>query len=125
MHEALRLEQPTKGDERLSMRVVIGVGDTATQDGELAGDVLALITRIEAITPSDEIYLTAAACLALMQSEIRTGVVDTFSLKGFPEQVVYRVEQRHRTHVFPDTWILVSDLRGFVRFTRFEDEARV
>ncbi len=119
MHEALRLAQPHKGDDRLSMRIVIGLGDTTTQDGDLVGEVLALIVRIEAITPPDEIYLTTAACLALTQSEIRTGIVDSFSLKGFPEPIqVYRVEQRHRTHVFADSWILCSDLRGFGRLTQ-------
>jgi adenylate cyclase len=119
LHEALRLAQPNKGDDRLSMRIVIGLGDTATQDGDLAGDVLALIARIEGITPPDEIYLTTAACLALTQSEIRTGIVDSFSLKGFPEPIqVYRVEQRHRTHIFADAWILYSDLRGFARLTQ-------
>jgi len=119
MHEALRLAQPHKGDDRLSMRIVIGLGDTATQDGDLAGDVLALIARIETITPPDEIYLTTAACLALTQSEIRTGIVDSFSLKGFTEPVqVYRVEQRHRTHIFADSWILYSDLRGFARLAQ-------
>ena len=125
MHEALQLEQPNKGDDRLSMRIVIGLGDTATQDGELVGDVLALITRIETITPPDEIYLTTAACLALTQSEIKVGIVDTFSLKGFADQVVYRVEQRHRTHVFPDAWVLVSDIRGFTRFRRVEGTTRI
>jgi hypothetical protein len=38
------------------MRVVIGLGDVAILDGDLAGDVLALITRIDAITPADGIY---------------------------------------------------------------------
>jgi class 3 adenylate cyclase len=119
MHEALRLAQPQKGHDRLSMRIVVGLGDTATQDGDLVGDVLALIVRIEAITPPDEIYLTTAACLALTQSEIRTGIVDSFSLKGFTEPIqVYRVEQRHRTHIFANSWILYSDLRGFARLAQ-------
>src|SRR5437870_5261098 len=68
MQEAQLSAPPAKGPDRLSMRIVIGLGDTATQDGELIGDVLALITRLEEITPANEIYLTAAACLALTQS---------------------------------------------------------
>ena len=35
------------------MRIVIGLGDTATQDGDFIGEVLALIARIEAITPPE------------------------------------------------------------------------
>lgn len=118
MQEALRLAQSDKGDDRLSMRVVIGLGDVAPQNGDLIGDVFALVVRIEAITPADEIYLTAAARLALTAAEIQTALVDTFWLKGFGEPIpVYRVEQRHRTHVIADTYILVSDLCGFTRFT--------
>jgi class 3 adenylate cyclase len=117
MQEALRLAQPNKGDDRLSMRVVIGLGDVAVQEGDLIGEVFALLVRIEAITPPDEIYLTSAARLALTSAEIQTSLVDTFQLKGFSEPTsVHRVEQRHRTHVLADAYILTSDLRGFTRF---------
>jgi class 3 adenylate cyclase len=82
MLEAVRLGQPNKGGDRLSMRVVIGLGDVASLDDELIGDLLALMVRIEAITPADEIYLTLTARHALAQAEVQT---------------VYRVEQRHPT----------------------------
>jgi class 3 adenylate cyclase len=116
MQEELRLAQPNRGDDRLAMRIVIALGDAAYQDGDLVGDVLALAARIEAITPPDEIYLSAAARLAANQAEIRTELVDTFALKGFIEPVpVYRIEQRHRTRVMADQCILISDLRGFAQ----------
>jgi class 3 adenylate cyclase len=118
MQEALRLAPPTKGLDRLSMRVVIGLGDTAAQDGDFTGDVLALVARIEEITPPNEIYLTTAAALALTQSEIRTNIVDSFELRSFDGlTAVYRVEQRHRTKIYSDAWILISDLRGFRLFS--------
>ena len=80
--------------------------------------MLALVVRIEAITPADEIYLTSAARLALTSSEVQTALVDNFVLKGFVEPIpVYRVEQRHRTRIIDDAYILVSDLRGFTRLT--------
>ena len=47
MHEALGLTSSNKGRDRLSMRIVIGLGDTAAQDGDFIGEVLALIARIE------------------------------------------------------------------------------
>jgi class 3 adenylate cyclase len=126
MHEALGLAQLSRDRGRLSMRIVIGLGDTANQDGDFIGEVLALITRIEAITPPNEIYLTAAACLALTQSEIQTVIVDSFTFNGFAEQIyVYRVAQRHRTHVFAEASILLSDLRGFHQFTEAEPTSRV
>jgi class 3 adenylate cyclase len=126
MHEALDLTPSNKGRDRLSMRIVVGLGDIATQDGDFIGEVLALIARIEAITPPNEIYLTTAACLALTQSEIQTAMVDSFSFNGFAEQIpVYRVAQRHRTHVLKDAWILLSDIRGFHQFTEVEPTSRI
>jgi|SRR5271166_1970387 len=114
MQDALSLAQSNKGDDRLSMRVVIGLGDVALQEGDLVGETLALIVRIEAITPSDEIYLTAASRLALNSAEIQTSLVDSFSLQGFSERIpVHRIEQRHHTRIFSDAYILVSDLRAF------------
>jgi class 3 adenylate cyclase len=116
MQGSLRLAQPNRGDDRVAMRIVIALGDVAFHDGDLVGDTLALVARIEAITPPDEIYLSHAARLASTAAEIRLALVSRFSLKGFDEPVpVFRVEQRHRTQIVEDACILVSDLRGFAR----------
>jgi class 3 adenylate cyclase len=118
MQAALRQERPTSGGERLAMRAVIGVGDVSELEGEIIGELLALIVRIETVTPADEIYLTPTARLALVSAEVQTSRVDSFALKGFSEPVeVYRVEQRHRSCVLPDACILLTDLRGFTRLT--------
>ena len=116
MQEALRLAQPNRGDDRLAIRIVITLGDTAVQDGDFIGDAFALATRVEAVTPPDEIYLTAAARLALTSAEIQTALVKSFALKGYAEPTqVYRIEQRHRTRIMADAYILFSDLCGFGR----------
>ncbi len=114
MQEELRLAQPGKGDDRVAMRIVLTVGDVLEQEGGLVGDAVVLATRIETITPVDEIYLSAAAWRAVNQGEVRTALVDTFVLKGFPEpEPVYRVEQTHRMRVIVDQYIVITDLRGF------------
>jgi class 3 adenylate cyclase len=116
MQEALRLTQLNRGDDRIAIRVVIALGDIAAQDGDFIGDVFALATRVETITPPDEIYLTAAARLALTSSEIQTALVESFAFKGFAEPTpVYRIERRDRTRTFADNIILFSDLSGFGR----------
>jgi class 3 adenylate cyclase len=114
LQEELRLAQPNQGDERLAMRIVLTLGDVLHLEGGLVGDAVVLATRIEAITPPDEIYLSAAAWLAVNQAEVRTVFVDTLPFKGFPEPVpVYRIEQTHRTRVIADQYIVLTDLRGF------------
>jgi len=116
MQEALRLAQLNRGDDRLAIRIVIALGDIAVQDGDFIGDAFALATRVEAVTPPDEIYLTAAARLALTPAEIQTALVENFAFEGFAEPMpVYRIERRDRTRIFADTFILFSDLRGFGR----------
>jgi hypothetical protein len=78
------------------------------------GDAVVLATRIETITPPDEIYMSAAAWLAMNQAEVRTSFVDSFALKGLTDPVaVYRVEQTHRMRVISDQYIVLTDLQGF------------
>jgi class 3 adenylate cyclase len=114
MQEELRLARVGKGDERLAMRIVLTLGDVLHQEGALVGDTVVLAARIEDITPPDEIYLSAAAWLAVNQAEIRTVFVDAFVLKGFPEPVpVYRVEQTHRSRVIAGQYIVITNLRGY------------
>jgi class 3 adenylate cyclase len=116
MQEELRSAQADKGDDRLSIRIVIGLGDIVRQDGAMLGDVVPLIVRIETITPADEIYVTSAAHSALAPAEIQTALVDSFPLKGFTQPItVYRVEQRHRTRIIANAYILYVDVLGFGR----------
>jgi len=126
MQEELRLAQPNRGDDRLAMRIVIVLGDVAPEGDDLVGDALALAARIETVTPPDEIYLSAAARLAVNQAEVRTAPVDSFVLKGFSEPVpVHRVEQRHRTRVIENEFVLITDLRGFSRGAETTDIAAI
>lgn len=114
VQEELRLAQLTRGQDRLSIRIVIALGDIAVQDDDFIGDVFALVTRVEAITPPDEIYLTVGARLALTSAEIQAALVESFVLKGFAEPIpIYRIEQRHRTRIIPEIYILFLDLYGF------------
>lgn len=114
MQEELRLAEGFKGDSRLAMRIVITLGDVLHDEGELMGDAVVLAARIEALTPANEIYLSAAAWLAVNHAEVHTGLVDAFTLKGFAGPVpIYRVDQAYRTQVIADQYIVVTDLRGF------------
>jgi class 3 adenylate cyclase len=114
MQEELRLAQSGKGDDRVAMRIVLTLGDVLHAEGGLVGDAVVLATRIESITPPDEIYASAAAWLTMNQAEVRAAFVDMFTVKGFPDPVaVYRIEQTHRMRVIPDHYFMVTDLRGF------------
>jgi len=114
MQEELRAGEATKGDRRLVMRIVLALGDVLHEEGALVGDAVVMAARIEGLTPPGEIYLSAAAWLAVNKAEVRAALVDAFTLKGFDWPVpVYRVEQTFRTRVLEDQYIVVTDLRGF------------
>jgi class 3 adenylate cyclase len=114
MQEELRLAQLGKGDDRVAMRIVLTLGDVLHPEGGLVGDAVVLAARIEGITPPDEIYVSAAAWLAMSQADVRAAFVDTFTFKGFPDPMpVYRLEQTHRMRVIPDQYIVVTDLKEF------------
>lgn len=122
MQEELRLAQPNKGDDRLAMRIVITLGDVQIEDGALVGDPVVLAARIEGVTPPDEIYVSLGAWLAVKSAEVRTSFVGAFSLKGFDEPApLYRVESRHQSRVFDDQYLVVYDLKGFLRLLDAED----
>src|SRR6266436_3346545 len=114
MQEELRLSQPGKGEDRLAMRIILTAGDVLHQDGGLFGDAVVLATRIESITPPDEIYASVTAWLLMHEAEVRTSLVDMFTFKGFPEPAaVYRVEQTHRMHIIDHRFIVIADLKFF------------
>jgi class 3 adenylate cyclase len=78
-----------------------------------------LVARIEKITPPDEIYLTHAAWMLVNKAEVQTTFVGEFSLEGVaePEQI-FKVEQRSRTKILSNQFILLLDIRGWVAYVK-------
>lgn len=118
MQQELRRIQSGKSDaERLAIRVAITLGDVLHQDRDIFGDTVNLTARIEAITPSDEIYLSQAAWLALNKAEVQASFVKKFSLKGMGEpERIYRIDQKHKTRLVKNQTIIVTDVKGFTAY---------
>lgn len=120
MHQTLRNQQAGKGEkQRLAIRAIVTVGDILYQEKDTIGTTLALTARIEGITPPDEIYLSHAAWLILNKAEVQTSFVNEFNLKGFSEpQQVYRVDQKFKTRVLSNHFIVYTDANRFQSFIR-------
>jgi len=118
MQQKLRVAQTGKGDdERLAIRVVIGLGDVLHQDNDVFGETVNLVARIESVTPPDEIYLAQTAWLALNKSEVTTSFVNEFILKGIKDPApVYKIEQQQKTRILKNRAIVFVDLSGIARF---------
>lgn len=80
--ELRRLQSGKSDDNRLSIRVMIALGDVLHQDRDIFGDTVNFTATIESITPQNEIYCSQAAWLALNKAEVQTSFVNEFSWKG-------------------------------------------
>lgn len=120
MHQNLRSTQAGKGEKkRLAIRAVITVGDILHEGSDSMGMTMSLTARIEKFTPPDDIYLSHAAWLVLNKAEVQTSFVNEFNFKGFSEpEKIYKVEQKHKSRVLTDQFILFTDVRGWVGFTK-------
>ena len=122
IHQNLRSSQAGKSDQqRVSIRIVITVGDILHQEADTIGTAMSLTTRIEKVTPPDEIYLSHAAWLVLNKAEVQTSFVNEFNLKGFSEpEKVYKVDQKYGIRVLTDQCIVFADAKGFGNFFKLE-----
>ncbi len=127
MHQDLRSTQAGKGEkQRLAIRAVITLGDILHQEQETIGTTMSLAARIEKVTPPDEIYLSHAAWLVLNKAGVQTSFVNEFNFKGFREpERIYKVEQKHRTRVFTDQYIVFTDLSKMLAFIKSKSVEKI
>lgn len=119
MQQNLKAMQAGRGGGRLAIRVVITVGDVLHDVDDLHGAAMSLTARIEKVTPADEIYLSHGAWSILPRAEVQTSFVDELKLKGFPEpEKIYKIEQKHRTRIIKDQYIVFTDIHGWGTYAR-------
>jgi class 3 adenylate cyclase len=127
IQQELKEQQTGKISEgRVAVRIVISLGDVLHQGNDIFGYAVNLVSRIEGVTPADEIYLSEVARLALNEAEIETSLVGEFTFKGVAQpEKVYRVAQPHRTRLLRDQTIVVTDLRYFAAYQQHHTVADV
>jgi class 3 adenylate cyclase len=81
-------------DKGIHIRISINVGEVRVHRGDVFGEPVNIASRIESVTPADEIYFSEAVYLTMNRSAIATERVGVYELKGIPEPVsVYRVRK--------------------------------
>lgn len=79
-------------EAEIHVRIAINVGEVRVAVGDVFGDPVNVASRLEAITPADEIYLTEAVYMTMNRAEVPTNLVGEEEFKGVPEKVkVYSV----------------------------------
>ncbi len=76
------------------IRVAMNIGEVRVHRGDVFGEPVNIASRIETVTPADEIYFSEAIYLTMNRSDIAAERVGEYEFKGIPELVtVYRAKK--------------------------------
>ncbi len=99
-----------------AVRVVIHTADLIMTENDLLGDGLAIVSRLEKMTPANAIYVTETTFGICKRAEFEFEYVDTFEVRGFSNPVrVYELKYQNRLLIEENLCILVSDIKRFSR----------
>jgi len=83
----------TRVEQGIHIRIAINVGEVRVHRGDVFGEPVNIASRIESITPADEVYFSEAVYLTMNRSDISTEAVGDYELKGITEPItVYRIK---------------------------------
>lgn len=83
-------------DKQIHVRIALNAGEVQlTEDGDVFGEAVNIVARVEGVTPADEIFFTEPVYLSMNRNEIPATLnVKLFNFKGVKEEVtVYKVLQ--------------------------------
>jgi len=92
-----RLHQNNHGkaeDAGIHIRIAMNIGEVRVHRGDVFGEPVNIASRIESVTPADEVYLSESMYLTMNKSDLAIERVGEYELKGIPEPVtVYRAKR--------------------------------
>lgn len=111
-------EHNAKLDEgtQIHIRVALNVGEVRVDRRDVLGEAVNVASRVEHLTPPDQIYFTEAVYLAMNKAEVPSAVVGVRQLRGIPEPVkLFSVPPRKISRLVPGGEDL-GDLPGELPF---------
>jgi adenylate cyclase len=79
-------------EKQIHIRVAASLGEVRVVKEDIFGDAVNVTSRIESITPSDEIYFSEAVYLAMNKAEVPAKEVGLQKLKGISSEIrVYQI----------------------------------
>lgn len=89
--------------EELHIRIAASLGEVRVARNDVFGEPVNLTSRIESITPEDEIYLSDAIYLAMNKAEVPCVEVGLKQLKGITEPVrIWQIPRFSRSKLVPE-----------------------
>ena len=103
MHDALaeyNFRRPES--DQIHIRVAINVGEVRIDGNDIFGEAVNVASRVEGLTPPDQIYFTEAVYLAMNKAEVSSTFAGRHKLKGIPEPVkLFTVPPRQVNRLVP------------------------
>lgn len=104
MQDALYdFNRKSHSDQQLHIRIAASLGEVRVARNDVFGEAVNLTSRIESITPEDEIYLSEAIYLAMNKAEVPCVEVGLKELKGISEPVrIWQIPRFTRSRLVPE-----------------------
>lgn len=91
-------------DEEIHIRIAASLGEVRVTKTDIFGEPVNVTSRIEGITPSDEIYFSEAVYLAMNKAEVPAIDVGIKELKGISKPIrIFAIPRFVQTRLVPDS----------------------
>lgn len=91
-------------DEEIHIRVAASLGEVRVSKGDIFGEPVNVTSRIEGITPADEIYFSEAVYLAMNKAEVPAVEIGVQELKGISKPVrIFSIPRFANSKLIPET----------------------
>ncbi len=95
-------------DEEIHIRIAASLGEVRVTKTDIFGEPVNVTSRIEGITPSDEIYFSEAVYLAMNKAEVPAIEVGIKELKGISKPIrIFAIPRFVQTRLVPDSEVAI------------------
>jgi len=102
-------------DQQIHLRVAASLGEVRVSRGDVFGEPVNITSRIESITPADEIYMSEAVYMAMNKAEVPSQEVGWRELKGVSGQIrIFNIPRFATPRLVPQDVMAAEDMSDLV-----------
>ncbi|NDJ75360.1 MAG: hypothetical protein GYB65_03795 [Chloroflexi bacterium] len=114
----LRQQNTPTGITLDGVRVVVNTADVTIEDGDVLGDGVVLLSRLEKTVPTNQVYVTRVVRDIADEAEFAFDPIGELQPRGWPEPVmIYQLTSVEASYLDPDVFLIITDLHGLVPYS--------
>jgi len=116
MQDALfEYNRNTPKEQQIHLRVAASLGEVRVARGDVFGEPVNITSRIESITPADEIYMSEAVYMAMNKAEVPSQEVGWRELKGVTGKIrIFNIPRFSTPRLVPQDVMAAEDMSDLV-----------